>query len=63
MRELGTQGLSCRKIAGQMLLSKSAAYNVVHAKWFYQLPDKTAKNKGYDIQLSQSLSLLNVGKN
>jgi hypothetical protein len=56
VRELGTQGLSCRKIAGQMLLSKSAAYNVVHAKWFYQLPDKTAKNKGYDIQLSQSLS-------
>ena len=38
VKELATQGLSCRKIASQMHLSKSVAYNVVHEKGFYQLP-------------------------
>jgi DNA invertase Pin-like site-specific DNA recombinase len=44
VKELATQGLSCRKIANQMHLSKSAAYNVIHQKGFYQLSDETAKN-------------------
>jgi transposase len=38
VKELATQGPSCRKIASQMHLSKSVAYNVVHEKGFYQLP-------------------------
>lgn len=33
--ELAAQGLSCRKIAEQMQVSKSAAYNVVHRKGYY----------------------------
>jgi DNA invertase Pin-like site-specific DNA recombinase len=44
VKELAAQGLSCRKIANQMHLSKSAAYNVIHQKGFYQLSDETAKN-------------------
>ena len=35
IRELADQGLSCRKIAQQMQLSKTAAYNVVHQKGYY----------------------------
>jgi len=56
IRELAAQGLSCRKIASQMHLSKSAACNVVHEKGFYQLPYITAKNRGLDVRLPQSLS-------
>jgi site-specific DNA recombinase len=33
--ELATQGFSCRKIAQQMQLSKSVAYNIVHRKGYY----------------------------
>lgn len=35
-RELARQGLSCRKIAQQMQLSKSAVYNIVHQKGYYK---------------------------
>jgi DNA invertase Pin-like site-specific DNA recombinase len=35
VRELAAQGLNCRKIAKQMNLSKSIAYNIVHQKGYY----------------------------
>jgi DNA invertase Pin-like site-specific DNA recombinase len=40
VKELHTQGLSCRKIAGQMQLGKSAVYNVVHQKGYYSVSSK-----------------------
>ena len=44
IKGLVTLGLNCRKIASQMHLSKSTAYNVVRQKRFYQLSDETAEN-------------------
>ena len=43
VRELAIAGLSCRKIAQQMQLSKSAAYNVVHRKGYYSDTTKNAQ--------------------
>jgi DNA invertase Pin-like site-specific DNA recombinase len=44
VRELAGQGLSCRKIANKMQLSKSAVYNIVHQKGYYsKLREKVGK--------------------
>jgi DNA invertase Pin-like site-specific DNA recombinase len=40
VKELASQGLSCRKIASQMQLSKSAVYNIVHQKGYYSSNNK-----------------------
>ena len=44
VRQLATQGLNCRKIASQMHLSKSVAYNIVHQRGYYGLSAKMPKN-------------------
>jgi DNA invertase Pin-like site-specific DNA recombinase len=43
VRELAAQGLSCRKIAKNMQLSKTVAYNIVHRKGYYSDTIENAK--------------------
>lgn len=43
VRELDARGLSCRKIAENMQLSKSVAYNIVHRKGYYGDSRKNAQ--------------------